>query len=503
MKSNSRSKKAFINIVFSVLSELIKLACGLILPRLILSNYGSEYNGIVQSVSQFLSCIALMKMGIGDVTRAALFKPLANKDPKEISEVLYSTEKFMRRIALIFVVFTLVFACSYPAIVKNNFGWFFSFSLIIIISIATFAEYYFGFTYQMLLSADQRDFVLSSLSMFTIVANAIVSVILINNNCSIHVVKLGSSLVNLVTPLFLYIYCHKKYKLVKVEYNKNKLPQRWAALSHELASFVNDNTNIMILSILTNLLEVSVFTVYQYVIRNLKTVATSLTTSFGSAFGDMYAKKEDKLMIENIRIYELITYTLSSIIYSSTFVLIVPFILVYTKGIYDADYSRVGFAIVFTLAGMFDSFRYPYKSIIKCTGHFKETKNIAILEAVINIVVSIICTWRFGMIGVAIGSFLTMLFGSLQYSYFLNKNIIKRDYKEIYLHMSLTLLTAFLVRFISSLYMGEINNYLVWFEYAIITGIISLVITLVVDVIFYREDSIKLLNKFKTVVLKR
>ena len=50
-------KKAFRNTICQLLLEAITAACGLILPRLILSYFGSTYNGIIQSISQFISCI--------------------------------------------------------------------------------------------------------------------------------------------------------------------------------------------------------------------------------------------------------------------------------------------------------------------------------------------------------------------------------------------------------------------------------------------------------------
>lgn len=123
--AKSRAEKVTKNVFFSIATEVIKLFCGLILPRLILTNYGSAYNGIVQSVSQFLSMIALMKLGIGSLTRSSLFKPLAEKDDEELNRVLSATEAFMRRLALIFAGLVLVFACVYPILISDEFDWFF------------------------------------------------------------------------------------------------------------------------------------------------------------------------------------------------------------------------------------------------------------------------------------------------------------------------------------------------------------------------------------------
>jgi len=502
--AKSRAEKVTKNVFFSIATEVIKLFCGLILPRLILTNYGSAYNGIVQSVSQFLSMIALMKLGIGSLTRSSLFKPLAEKDDEELNRVLSATEAFMRRLALIFAGLVLVFACVYPILISDEFDWLFSATLIIIISISTFAEYYFGFTYQMLVSADQKDYISSILSIITIILNTIISVVLINNNFSIHMVKLGSAFANIITPIFLYIYCHKHYNLKKIKSgNINKLPQRWDALTHEMASFVNDNTDVMILTLFSNLLEVSVYSVYHYVTVNLKKIITSFVAGFSAAFGEMYAKKEDEVFIKNFKIYELISHSFTSVIYSTAMVMIIPFVLLYTKDVVDVNYNRLYFAILICLGGAFDSFRYPYKSVINSTGHFKGTKHIAITESIINILVSVICVIKFGLVGVAVGTFLTMLYGCLSYSSYLSKNILKIDYKDSFVRIVISFVTIVLTYLISRLYMGEINNYLNWIVYSIITGLLSMIITLIINKMLYNDVFMQAINKIKRVILRK
>ena len=54
-----RTKKAVINTMTSIIAEIVSIICGLILPRLILGAFGSSYNGITSSITQFLSCIGL------------------------------------------------------------------------------------------------------------------------------------------------------------------------------------------------------------------------------------------------------------------------------------------------------------------------------------------------------------------------------------------------------------------------------------------------------------
>ncbi len=96
-----RSQKALKNMVVTMGYQLVAVICGLIVPRLILSHFGSSYNGITSSITQFLSCVALLRAGVFGVTRAALYKPLAEKNLTEISAIVNATERFMRRIATI------------------------------------------------------------------------------------------------------------------------------------------------------------------------------------------------------------------------------------------------------------------------------------------------------------------------------------------------------------------------------------------------------------------
>ena len=133
-----RSKKAVFNIVASLATQVVALVCGFIIPKLIIKNYGSDVNGLISSITQFLAYITLLEAGIGPVLKAALYKPIANKDKTTIQNILKSAEKFFRVIATIFVIYIVILALVYPNIVKE-FEFTYTLSLIIIIAISTFS----------------------------------------------------------------------------------------------------------------------------------------------------------------------------------------------------------------------------------------------------------------------------------------------------------------------------------------------------------------------------
>lgn len=500
-----RSKRAFINTLYGLLYEMVALICGMILPRLILGVFGSTYNGITNSITQFLSCSSLLCSGIGGVTKAALYKPLAENDTVQISRVVKATERFLTKVAIIFGVGLLAFSCVYPAFVKGNFSWIFTATLVLIIGISTLAQYMFGLTYQLLLKSAQRNGVISIVQIITTILNTVVAAILIYSGASIHIVKLGSAIVFALNPIMINIYAKRKFKIVKnVEPDNNALSQRWYAFAHQIAYFVNTNTDIMVLTAVSSLINVSIYSVYYLVINGITKVLKNSIQGVVSAFGDMIAKKEDKVLQKNFNAFEMFVFSVSTVIFGTAMIMIVPFVAVYTKGITDADYIQPLFAYLITIAAFFNCVRIPYQYVVEAAGHFKQTKNGAFFEAGMNIVISVICVYKFGLVGVAFGTVFATTFRTFQFSIYLCKNIVKRNYVRVVKSIvcsSVIMGTAAIVHFLLPHF--NINNYAMWLADAGITCFVITAMVVVCDIIFFRAEMKTVINKIKGLAIRK
>ena len=148
-----RSKRAVSNTIALIVLQIISLICGFIVPRLIISNFGSDVNGLVASIGKFLTYISLIEFGFGPVVKSILYKKKKKKNKGEIKKILKAAEKFFRHIALIFLVYVLVLCFVLPFIVKNDFSFLYTAPLVIIIAFSVFIEYFFGMTYKIYLIA--------------------------------------------------------------------------------------------------------------------------------------------------------------------------------------------------------------------------------------------------------------------------------------------------------------------------------------------------------------
>ena len=502
---NKRSKKAIYNSLSAILSELVSIICGLILPRMILRTFGSSYNGLTSSITTFISYIVLLKSGIGGVTRAALYKPLAQKDSQKISGIVNATSKYMRKIAIIFLGFLTLYAVIYPFLVIDEFSWIFSASLIVIIGVTTFIQYYFVLAYQMLLKADQKEYITLLINSATMILNTVIAVIVMKMGANIHIVKLSSAIVHIFPPIILSIYIKKHYKIDKKVLPDNvALKQRWDSLAHAIAGFVHGNTDIVILTIFTNTLEISVYSVYNYIVLAIRKGITAITTGMEAAFGNIIANGENELLKKRFELYEWFVFTITSIIISTAIVMCLPFINIYTSGVHDVEYLRPTFCYIIIIAEFFYCVRIPYEDIVRAFGHYKQTRNAAIVEPIINILISVVLVTKFGMIGVAIGTLIAIIFRTLRYSIYVQKNLINRNLfncvRPYIISIMVISSTLFLTYFVLP---DVIDNYIYWGVWSSIIIILSVFFSLIFNYLFNKRQFVDGIEYIKRIFMKR
>ena len=500
-----RSKRAVSNTIALIVLQIISLICGFIVPRLIISNFGSDVNGLVASIGKFLTYISLIEFGFGPVVKSILYKPIAKKNKSEIEKILKAAERFFRHIALIFLVYVLVLCFVIPFIVKNDFSFLYMAPLVIIIAFSVFIEYFFGMTYKIYLITEQKTYITSLIQMITLIINAAVCVILIKIGAGIHAVKLATAIIFATRPFIQNYYIKKKYNLdFKDKQTDYKIKQKWDGLAQHIAYVVRVNTDIIVLTIFTQIKEVSVYYVYSMVTTGVKGMLESFSAGVEASFGDIIAKKETKVLNKSFRIYEFIYLTISTIAFICTLFLIVPFISVYTKGITDVNYIRPLFACIFVIAEFVYIIRLPYSSITVAAGKFKEIRIPAWIESIVNIVISLALVIKLGIVGVAIGTLAAMITRTAHFMYYASKNILKRNMMQTIKYIILEIIEFLLVMVIIKVLPNmEVTNYLEWIKQGLIVfGISFIVVGLINSIVCIKElkETIEFLkNHFKGV----
>lgn len=506
-----RSKKALMNTVASLMVQFFTMLSGFIVPRIIIGTYGSEINGLVSSIIQFLGYITFLEAGVSGVVRAALYKPLADNDIPKISSIIKATEDFFRKIAFIFVGYMFILAAVFPMFVDSDFDWLFTASLVIIIGISTFVQYYFGLTYVVLCQADQCRYVTAFFQIFTIILNAVLVIVLANFGVSVHWLKLGTATAYILRPLLISRYVKRKYKFDKnAKADKDAIKNRWDGLGHHIAHFVNFNTDVVILTFFSkitssfSIAEVSVYSVYNAVVIGVMNIATSISFGIEAGFGNMIAKKEKENLNKKFGLYEFLSHTIVTILFTCVGLLIVPFVKVYTMGVTDVNYIRPVFAYLIVLAYAVYTIRSPYNLLAHAAGHYRQTRNGAFVEAAINIVVSVIGVYFLGIVGVALGTLCAMSFRTVQYALYLSKNILERSFSIFIKRVSVSVLASLIsILIVNLLPKFTVDSYFTWVLLAIETALVTLSVTLLTNLLLSKTELFETFNYVKSVLLRK
>ena len=486
-QNNLRKKRLRLNTVTSLTLQITTIVCGFILPRLILNSFGSDINGLVNSINQFLCMIAFLELGVGAVVQSSLYKPLAETDNESISKIYVSASKFFRTLAYILVVYIIILIFLFPTFVSERFDFIFTTTLIIAMSISSFAQYYFGVVDRLLMTADQRGYIQYMSQIFTLVLNTIACVILINYGASIQVVKLATSLIFLLRPIVLRIIVNKKYNINrKIKYTSEPIKQKWNGVAQHIAAVILDGTDIIVLTLLASLAEVSIYSIYNLVTYGVKQLFISMTNGFQALIGELWARQE---LIELENYFAKVEWSIHTgvvFVFGCTASLIVPFVQVYTLGVNDADYYVPIFALLITIANAMHCLRLPYNIIILAGGHYKQTQHNYIIAALMNVIVSVVTVKLFGLIGVAIGTMSAMLYQTIWMMIYNSNNFFNWPIKRSVKQMAVDVLTFCIAYVIANMIAFDDVTVIGWLILAVKKSIIWGVIVIIMNAICYR-----------------
>ena len=499
-----RTKRTLYTTISSLILQMVTAICGMILPRMILAAFGSEVNGAISSITQFLGYISMLEVGVGGVTRAALYKPLAEGNGEKLSAIINATKSFFRKIGVIFAIYVIVIACGYQYIVDSNLTWLFTFSLVLIISISTFAQYFFGMPNTILLRADQKSYIINTVSILTVVVNTILSAILLCFGASIHLIKLVGTTVYVIRPLFLWWYCKRNYQLDRtVPKDDVAIKQRWNGFGHHVAFFAYSNTDVFVITLFLGLKWVSVYTIYGAIVFGMRSFINAISGAAESALGDIIAKDEQKALEHNFAIIETITSVITLVLFSTTGLLLFDFIAIYTKSIQDVNYIVPAFGVLFVFSEALNAIKQPYYNLIAAAGHYKQTRAGAYIEAAMNFVLSVIFVQFWGIEGVLVATIISSMCRFIYYACYFKKNIIKRKISVFWARQSVNVITAIVIVLLGSILpFGTPSNYGQWAMKAIVVLLMSSCITFAIQFLFYKKELLSIKSKLVNTILR-
>ena len=496
-----RSKKALINIIASMAEQVVATICAFLIPRLILITFGSEYFGVVQSITQYIGIVDLMIIGLGGAARVALYKPLAEKNNYEISRIIKCFRWHIRKAGIMLAVYIVVLAFLYPYISHNGLTHLEIAAFVVIIGMRAMAETLLMGVSLSLLAADQMISVYSCSILIARIINAATIFILIHQGSNIIAVYFFSNLAFIIAALIMRIYINRHYRLTSdCDPNTDAFALRGAVAYHNIARFIHENIDITLLTLFANASLISVYSIYHLVTAKMHVIMMAFTNGLEGAFGNMWAKKEHDDFRRNFHLYEFCVFSFVSVIFTCVGLLILPFVSLYTAGVDDQNYIFINIAVFSTVAEGIYCLREPYLTIAYATGKYEETKKASAYEAIINLIISLGLVHFLGIVGLLLGTIAANIFRTLHFIWFDYKYILEEHKGQLIRRIFILVVNMIISIGVGALIIKihPISNWMEWIITAILVFTESSLIVLISSLIINRTDFFMALSKFKS-----
>ena len=232
---------------------------------------------------------------------------------------------------------------------------------------------------------------------------------------------------NLIQVAYIMLYMKRNYGWLDMSVPPayEKIAQSKNALVHQVSSLIFNNTDTLILTYSSGLMSVSLYSMYTMLFG---IIATAVTNFSGVCFVLGQTFNTDRRKFEKmLDAYEIFNMILTFSLFCIANIFILPFLRLYTSGITDISYIDIYLPYLFIATYLLSNGRNSSSLVINYAGHFKETQWRSILESAINITVSVICVFKFGIYGVLIGTIAALLYRTNDMIIYANKKILNRS----------------------------------------------------------------------------
>ena len=422
-------KRAIINFIVSIIYQATNLLIGLILPKYYTEIFGSIYNGLNQSVSQIMSLLSVLQLGIAAASIQQMFQHIAKSDNQAVGAIYWSTGKQYRKMGYIFLMLIVPIIVAFPFLIADDLPYYIIVLFLSFKSISAAMEYFFQAKYGVILSAHNLNYVIYIVNILLLLLSTALHFVILFTTQNIILYQFVSIISVSIRLLIMYIYIHRKFPYLKeVKKKKNNIvfenSKRNDVLVSEIAGVIIDSTDLLILTIFVGLVDASIYSVYNFVVVGLASVISSCREAVFAGIGKIYYQDKEAFKKKMAR-FESVYLFLTFFLYCTALLLFKPFIETYT-GNMDAQYYYVGLPIMFICSKLLVNIRIPSIVAINTAGHFKQVKYYAVAEAAINLIVSLILVTPLGIYGVLIGTIAGAAFRTPILIWYANKNIIER-----------------------------------------------------------------------------
>lgn len=412
----SRKKNALRMSSMGLINQLVSNVAAFIYRTAFIYLLSVEYLGINGLFSNVIQIFSLAELGIGSVIIFRLYKPIKDEDIDKTAALMHFYKRFYQFIAVLIIIIGIILVPFIPYIINDpseipsDVNIYVVYALYILQSAASYTFVY----RQALLDADQKGYISTAVQMIVTCTRYILSIIVLYITRNYTLVLAVNLLASIAGNIWIYCYASKKYS--EVFKNKSRLTKKEvmqickdtsAMMCHRVGSTVVTSTDNIIMSAYIGTVAVGIYSNYYMIIQIIQNTLNNLLGSFTASLGNHILSTQAE---EHYTLYKRLHFAnmwISVFCTSCLYLLINPFIqVVWGK---DLLFSK-DIVLILCINFFLTSSRAVNGSFSNAAGMFRYDRIRPLIEAFLNLIISIILAQKIGVAGVFLGTILSSFF---------------------------------------------------------------------------------------------
>ena len=414
----TRTEAVIKNSLWGVINKVVNMLLNFASRTIFIYFLGVTYLGVSGLYSEILAMLSLTELGFGTALLVAMYKPIADNDRERVLQLLDFYKKTYRVIALIIASVGIALVPFLQYIVKGadsltlqNLRLYFIIYLANTV-IGYFVSYKFCYV-----NALQKNYMAANFTLITNIVTIVVQCVAIWITKSFLAYLLTQTILLTASKFVKALYFNKKFPILKERPDRPLTKEEQKPIYkevknlaiHQFSTVAIHSTDNIIISTLTGLGVTAVGLVSNYTLLiNAVTgfiviFFSALITSFGNLVSTSTTEHYRKTFLD-LNFINFWLYGFSSIAF---LVLVPPFITLWLGAEYLID--NASFILIVLNAYLLGQF-LVYNNARGVKGNFGKDKWLSLSEALINLIVSVICAYYLGLVGVYIGTIASKVF---------------------------------------------------------------------------------------------
>ena len=493
-----RTKNSIKNIFAALLSNMTTIIVGLIAQKIFIQILGNEYLGLNSLFSNIISMLGIVEMGLGSAIIYSLYKPIANNNIEQIKSLMNFYKKSYKRVGIIVSLLGIIllpflqYLVNFES-VSIDVHIYIVYILFLLDSVCS----YFLSYKRSILYAQQENRIINLIHVgYTIIMN-IAQLVILQITKNYYYYLIIKIIMRILENIIITIIADSKYsylkdkKIKKLDKNIELDIQRKvkALFFHKIGGFAVNGTDNIIISKFLGLTCVGLYSNYYFIINAVQTVFGQIIQATTASVGNLLVTENSEKCYEVFKKIRFLNYWIATFSSIAVLVLMENFIALWLGKEFVLS-TGVLIILIFNLYQKL--MRNSYLVFKEAAGVFYEDRYIPVVEALLNIIFSIIGCYLCGLAGVFIGTVISGLVLWL-YSYpkYVYKKLFNRKYINYFIE-TIGYIVLFIIIALITFFLAKNIN----FDNLLIELLVNIILSIVIPnviliILFFKNDNFK------------